>query len=303
MMFKNVLVPLDGSELAEAALPPAIFLAQRLNIPVTLIHVIERHAPEAVHGQHHLTGCDEACEYMDSVIARFPPDVHVESHVHTSEVSDVARSIVDHVVELESDLIVMCTHGRGGLRDWLFGSIAQQVLSMGSSPVLLIRPDKSGSAPPFQCQRLLVGLDGDPEHEQGLPVAAGLAQICQGTLHLVMVVRTRETLSGESAMAARFLPRAAQALLDAGQESAVEYLEQHVRRLQSEGLNVVASVGRGAPAEIIASTADETHANLIVLGTHGKAGMDAFWSDSVTPRIIQRTHVPVLLVRIHPAQP
>ena len=171
-MFSHLLIPLDGSHLAEAALPPTITLAHLLQAPVTLIHVIEHHAPKEVHGEHHLTGSEEAWTYLEEVAARFPPDIQVESHVHTSEVSDVARSIVDHVGELESDLIVMCTHGRGGLRSWLFGSIAQQVLLLGTSPVLLVHPDKAGIASPFRCRRLLIPLDGDPEHEQGLPVAA-----------------------------------------------------------------------------------------------------------------------------------
>jgi nucleotide-binding universal stress UspA family protein len=298
-MFKHLLVPLDGSHLAEAALPPAIYLAQLLHAPVTLIHVIEHDAPQEVHGEPHLTDCGEACTYLDEVAARFPPEIHVESHVHTSEVSNVARSIVDHVSELESDLIVMCTHGHGGLRRWLFGSIAQQVLSTGTSPVLLVQPDKTGHAPTFSCRRLLVPLDGDSEHEQGLPVAARLAQICQAALHLVMVIPTRGTLSGERASTARLLPGTMSALLDMTQQGAEEYLNRHVTRLQAAGLSVTESVGRGAPATVIARTAHDDEADLIVLGTHGKTGMDAFWSGSVTPRIFSRARIPLLLVRVH----
>jgi nucleotide-binding universal stress UspA family protein len=206
------------------------------------------------------------------------------------------------VTELESDLIVMCTHGQGGLRRWLFGSIAQQVLSLGTSPVLLIQPDKSGNAPAFSCRRLLVPLDGDPEHEQGLPVAARLAQIRSSALHLVMVVRTRDTLSGERASPARLLPATMSALLDMTQQGAEEYLNRHVTRLQAEGLSVTASVGRGAPATVITRTAQQINTDLIVLGTHGKTGMDAFWSGSVTPRIFGRAHVPLLLVRVHKSE-
>jgi nucleotide-binding universal stress UspA family protein len=303
MTFKHLLVPLDGSHLAEAALPPAISLAHLLQAPVTLVHVIERHAPEEVHGERHLTDSDEARTYLEEVAARFPPDIHVESHVHTSEVSDVARSIVEHVGELDSDLIVMCTHGRGGLRSWLFGSIAQQVLSLGTSPVLLVQPDKSDITSPFKCRRLLIPLDGDPEHEQGLPVAASLAQVCQAALHLLMVIPTRDTLSGERASTARLLPSTMSALLDMTEQGAEEYLQRHVKQLQAAGLPVTASVRRGAPAVVIARTAQETETDLIVLGTHGKAGMDAFWSGSVTPQVFSRARLPLLLVRVHKSGP
>ena len=153
-MFKHILVPLDGSHLAEAALPAAAYLAQKLQVPITLAHVIERDAPSKIHGEPHLANETEACAYLDRVAARaFPTELRVKCHVHTSAVSDVARSLVDHAGEFGADLIVMCTHGRGGLRDWLTGTLAQQVLSLGTTPVLLIHPTETGAAPALACRR------------------------------------------------------------------------------------------------------------------------------------------------------
>ena len=123
-MFQHLLVPLDGSSLAETALPAAAHLAQVLEASVTLIHVIEKDAPKEVHKDRHLSEPEEASAYLKEVAGRaFPPETKVEWHVHVEEVKDVARSIVHHSHELEQDLIVMCTHGWGGLRDLLFGSI------------------------------------------------------------------------------------------------------------------------------------------------------------------------------------
>ncbi len=298
-MFKHLLVPLDGSRLAEAALPAAAYLAQTLDAPVTLFHVIERDAPQAIHGERHLRDPDEARAYLDEVAAHaFPSGLHVERHVHTSEVNDVARSIVAHVGELEPDLIVMCTHGWGGLRGWLFGSIAQQVIGLGKTPVLLVQPAEDGGAPAFACRRLLVPLDGDPEHEQGLPIAAGLAHACGAALHLVVVVHTLRTLPGEQALTGRLLPGATSALLDLTQQDAGRYLHQHVAQLQAVGLSVSADVRRGDPAKAIVRTARRAAADLIVLGTHGKSGMDAFWSSSVAPKVASQTYAPLLLVPV-----
>src|SRR5689334_432780 len=165
-MFKHILIPLDGSRLAEAALGAGIYLAGLLGATVTLLHVIERDAPREVHGDRHLRDAAEATAYLDQVAARaFPPDIHVERHVHGPEVTDVARGIAGHVGELGPDLIVMCTHGRGGLRGWMFGRIAHQVVNLGTKPVLLVQPAESGATPPFSCRRLLVPLDGNPAHE------------------------------------------------------------------------------------------------------------------------------------------
>ena len=298
-MFTRILVPLDGSRLAEASLGAAAYLAKTLNLAVTLVHVIEYHAPDEIHGEPHLTTEEDARFYLDEVARRaFPKGIQVDPHVHTSEVKDVAASIVNHIQELKCDLVVMCTHGRGGLRSWLFGNIAQQVIRLGKTPVLLIEPLGSGESPAFVCKRLLVALDGNPDHEQGLPVAIDLARGCPADIHLVMVVPTRKELSMENAATATLLPGSTSALLDLTETSAREYLGHLVGTLSSEGISVTAEVRRGDPAKTIIRTARRVGADVIVLGTHGKAGMDAFWSGSLTPLVSSRSHLPLLLVPV-----
>jgi nucleotide-binding universal stress UspA family protein len=66
---------------------------------------------------------------------------------------------------------------------------------------------------------------------------------------------------------------------------------------------VAAEVQRGAPADVIVKTADRAQADLIVLSTHGRSQMDAFWSGSVTPKVAGRTHVPLLLVPVPETEP
>jgi nucleotide-binding universal stress UspA family protein len=298
-MFKHLLIPLDGSWLAEAALPAAAYLAQTLGAWVTLVHVVEQDAPQEIHGERHLSTPDEASTYLCEVASRaFPPGLRVEQHVHTAQVSDVARGIVEHGDELGPDLIVMCTHGQGGLRTWLFGSIAQQIIGLGMTPVLLVQPSRAEVASEFTCQRLLVPLDGNPDHEQGLSVAAGLAQVCKADLHLVMVVHTLRTLPGQRAAIGRLLPGVTSMLLDLTQEDAEESLSRQVAQLQAKGLSVTAEVQRGDPARAIVRAARRVQADVVVLGTHGRSGMDAFWSGSVAPRVSNRSHAPLLLVPV-----
>lgn len=298
-MFKHLLVPLDGSRLAESALPYAAFLAEKLGATITLIHIIEKNAPKEIHSEHHLTDPDEARSYLNEVAQRFfPPDIPVESHVHTSLVSDVAKSIVEHVAEIQHDLVVMCTHGHSGLREWITGSIAQQVIGRGDIPVLLVRPDESEDQPAFACRKLLIPLDGNPDHEQGLPVAAELAHVCEAVLHLVMVIPTYGTLAGTQAAAAKLLPGTMSAMLDMSEKSGEDYLRRHLEHWIDSGITVTAEVARGDPAQTIINTALQAKADLIVLGTHGKAGTDAFWSGSVTPKISSRCRIPLLLVPV-----
>lgn len=295
-MFKHLLVPLDGSRLAEAALPAAAVLAAALDASVTLLHIIERDAPAEIHGERHLTRKDEAFAYLEEVAKNaFPPDVKVSTHVHRAEVTDVARSIVDHTDELEPDLIVMCTHGQGGLRDLLAGSIAQQVTGMGATPVLLIRPEE-GAQPTPRFNRILLAMDGKTEHERGLEVVGEMAKKLNARLHLLTVIETLGTLGGKEAATGRLLPSATAAMLDLAEEGACEHLQTHLDDFAGQGVDVSAEVLRGDPAQVIAQTAKEEGDRLIVLGTHGKAGTGAFWHGSVAPRVLAQTHIPLLLI-------
>ena len=293
-MFKNILVPLDGSRLSEASLDSAAVLAQQLKSPVVLLHVIEQDAPTEVHKEHHLTTPDEAEAYLKSVAARaFPSGVKVETHVHSAPVSDVARSIVEHATnEFKPDLIVTCTHGRSGVRDALFGSIAQQIVTQGNTPLLLIKPGPA----PFQLRKILVPLDPDSIHDDGLPPAESLADSFHAEMHLLSVVPTFSTLVGEQAATSSLMPATTQAMLNLREENAVAHLKEHVTALNAKGIRAIAEVARGDPATTIMKSAEASHANLIILSTHRKAGIDAFWAHSVAPQVAQRTRTPLLLI-------
>lgn len=299
-MFKHLLVPLDGSHLAESALPVAAALASALGSEVTLIHLIEHHAPEEIHGDRHLTKKEDAIAYLGEVARRgFPPSVRVETHVHTTEISDVARSIVEHTSEFDPDLIVMCTHGQSGLYTLVAGSIAQQVIAMGKTPVLLIHPPENESSQTgVQFSKLLVAMDGQNEHETGLEVVAGLAQKVGAELHLLTVIETLGTLGGKEAAMGRLLPGATKAMLDIAEESAYDHLQSHAEAWALEGVRVTTEVRRGDPAAQIVEAAKGSGDDLIVLGTHGKAGFGAFWAGSVAPRVLSMTQIPMLLIPV-----
>ena len=300
-MFKHLLVPLDGSNLAEAALPYAASFAQTLGATVTLIHVIERNPPQKVHGATHLTDASAAQIYLDAIAQRlFPPSVKVICHVHTSEVSEVARSIVDHAGELQPDLIVMCTHGESDLRQRIFGSIAQQVVSIGKTSLLLIPPQDAGTSALPVLKSILVPLDGDPDHEQGIRVAVDVAAAYGASVHMLVVINTVDTLTGEKAVTSRMLPGMTAELLNISEQTASGYLREQLALFKSTGLvpGMTAEVARGEPARTIVATAKKIKSDLIVLGTHGKSGIDAFWQGSIAPRVSNRSDVPMLLVRL-----
>jgi nucleotide-binding universal stress UspA family protein len=292
--FQHLLVPLDGSHLAESSLPYASLLSQALGASVTLIHIIEHNPPQAVHGERHLREEKEALRYLEQIAREhFSTGTRVDFHVHTEEVRNVAKSIADHAGEMLLDLIVMCTHGESGLFD-LVGSIAQQVIGYSKTPVFLVQPNDEQKNASVSLQDFLVVLDGDPEHEQGLNAAGEIARLTYARLHLLTVIPTLGTLSGERAAAGRLLPGATSAMLDMTEECTAYYLEEQAAPWRLAGIIVRTTIRRGDPVQQILS--DSKDEDLIVLGTHGKAGVVAFWAGSVAPKIVSQTHVPILLV-------
>lgn len=300
MIIRSLLLPLDGSDLAENALPAAGYFAHLECASVTLIHVIEKGARNRVHDSRHLTQSQEAKRYLKEAAAHYlPEDMTVKRHVHEAAVRNVARSIVEHSLELKSDLIILCAHGRGGARDWLIGNIAQQVISRGPTPVMLLRP-KAPPAPgsPYSIRSILLPLDGVPEHERSASMAEEIAGKSGASIHLTMVVPTPETLAGELAAAGRLLPGSTAALLDLTEEGARNYLDRERERMEKTGISVTAQVLRGDPAGELAELANHRKDDLIVLGTHGKAGSTAFWNRSVAARVLGKIEIPALLIPV-----
>jgi nucleotide-binding universal stress UspA family protein len=298
-MFRHILVPLDGSRMAEAALSAASFLAEKFKAAVTLLHIIEKNAPREVHGQRHLTDAGEATAYLEGVARRaFREAAEVNIHVHAAEDQNVAAGIVGHAEELQYDLIVMCSHGRGRALHLFLGSIAEKIISMGTLPVLLIRLYGDDNIGPFSCNSLLLPLDGDPDHELALPAAKVLARTCRAFIHLALVIPGMGTLSGQEAATSRFLPGTMSRILEMSVEKADEYLQVRLKALRSENMEADSRVLRGDPAAAIDSAALLLGVDLIVMATHGKSGMDAFWAGSVGHKVSSRSRVPILLIPV-----
>lgn len=285
-MFRSLLVPLDGTQLSEAALPTVAYLAQRAGARVTLLHVVERHAPATIHGDRHLTSAGDAEDYLKDVAAKhLPPGENVTWHVHRREISDVAHSVADHADELEADLVIMSVHGREHVRHRLFGTLAQHVVRQGPAPILMLQPNAAGQIPvPFR--QLLAPLDGQAEHEAGLASAQELARLCDADVKLLMVVPTRATLAGTDAATGQLLPAATAEMLRLAEADAVHYLQQRLTPFTAAGVRASATVGRGEPAAIVCEQAARWSTDLVVLGTHGLTGFEAFWSGSVSPKLL-----------------
>jgi len=296
-MTRSILVPLDGSRLAEAALPQALLLARALGASIALLHVVEKASPRRVHGDIHLRTADEAESYLASTEERLVREGATASrHVHQGPAKRVAESIASHLLEIPYDYVVLCTHGSGGPGRALMGSVGQRVLAGASVPVLMVRPSEEPLAAAARYGTIMVALETG--HTDSLPVAAELARACSARLHLLVVIPTYATRRGGLRAVGRFLPGATLESLDQETEAVELYLAERRRELEAGGLTVTAQAARGDPGTVILEGARWIAPDLTVMATHGHRGLGAFWHGSVASEVCARCERPVLLVPV-----
>ncbi|HYP60161.1 MAG TPA: universal stress protein [Thermomicrobiales bacterium] len=294
----TLLVPLDGSRLAEATIPIALDLREHLNARVTLLHVLEHDAPESVHGDPHLRTEADATTYLAAVARRFAEGGEaVLTHVHPNPEHDVAKSIAAHAAEFGADLILIANHGRGGLRERIFGSIAQQVIREGIAPVLLVpvlSPAAVGRA--FNCQTMGVLVNGTAEAETVLPCAMALAKGLDAVIHLILAVPTVGTLPGDRAAVATLVPGTTRAILELEEANLAGYATEVRRLLGESGVRVEVSIVRGDPASATLAEAERLEVDLLAFATHAQSGLTGLWNASFGSKVLSRYTRPLLLV-------
>jgi nucleotide-binding universal stress UspA family protein len=289
-MYHRILVPLDGSELAELALVPAALLARRFNAQLWLIFVL---VPVPLESGPSVrlarAAVDQAQEYLQDVQRRLEADgLAVRAIVRWG---DPAGEILAAAQEGHADLIAMATHGRGGLGRWMIGSVADRVVRTATIPVLVVPARAAAAARRPGFRRLLVPLDGSALAEEALPHALLIARMFNATVELLSVVpRSDLTQYPES-----WFPDLE---YEALKEQRQRYLHDLVARLQQEGLQVVAALEAGDVPETIVRIAQSRAADLIVMATHGRGGITRWMLGSVAAKLLAAAPVPLLLVRV-----
>lgn len=291
-MFERILVPLDGTPLAEEALRPAVSLAREGGADVHLATVV---TPIRAEFSDMVPGvADEAPDdsYMQRIAARVR-DAGV-AHVAIARLSgsDIADCLEAHRKEVGADLVVMCTHGRGAVqRAWL-GSVADALVRVSEAPILLVRGDSGVDLPipdlraDMRFRRVLVPLDGSHFSRQALSHAVRLGGD-EGTTYVL--ARVIEASSGSTGSG-----------LDKARPLAEAKMKLEVQSFQSNGRAVESAV-EFAPsaAQGILDLARRSTAEVIVIATHGLSGVKRLLLGSVADKVVRGADVPVLVVRPH----
>jgi nucleotide-binding universal stress UspA family protein len=294
-MLRTLIVPLDGSDLAERALPYAVRLASAGGGRLVLVRAALGPPPSGLDWERQQAiAVAEAETYIARVAARLATRVPVATAVPYGR---AAHEILESVKQFDADGIVMATHGRTGASHLVYGSVAEAVLAHGSVPVFLVhgRPGEA-VATPFDppSARILVPLDGSAFSEAALPVAAEMLGIAGELVLLTVVAPPDHVERDESGRVRVYLDQQE----DAARREALNYLYALGTQLQTSNpdLHVTFDVRVGDPAEGIVLAEVERSVDLVVMATHARTGLPRAFLGSVAGAVVRTGHTPVLLV-------
>jgi nucleotide-binding universal stress UspA family protein len=296
-MFKKILVPLDGSELAERALPPAMTIARKAQGEIILLRVpAHQQVILPSTAGYGLPLSEETIEHDRGRVESYLSAVGEEWQepgltIHTQAlVGDVAGTIIDTASIEDADLIVISTHGYSGIRRWMLGSIAERVLRAAPCPVMVIRD----TGP---IKRVMVTLDGSRLAEEALRPGLEIARVLNCTTTLFRVDQHEKLSNVELGMLEAASNVLSQEVAQANTDRVSSYLECMAEKYRSPGQDIGTTVLKGNAAESILEFIDDQQVDLVSIATHGYTGLRRWVYGSVTEKVLRKANCAMLIVR------
>ena len=300
--FHSILVPLDGSPLAEQALPLATDLARQKGARLRLVLVHEPPpAPRDALAANMFVAVDRVNQrgergYLRSVQRRLRED-GIRLSAAATLTGHPGPALAEFARETGADLVVMATHGRSGIRRAWLGSVADYLIRHLELPILLVRAPETPatSVPERPSRQILVPLDGSALSEQALAPACRLARAWRAELTPVnIVLPVMLPADGNLPLPSAYDGNATEQC----RQDAQQYLDgvsERVREwgVRAEGIAMVGWSTAGALLDIARPDA----VGAIVLATHGRSGLRRWALGSVADKLIRAAEVPVLVVR------
>jgi len=304
--FRSILVPLDGSLLAEQAIPIALAIAQRARSKLKLVLIHEplvQMEPGPAYTKVELAMLKADREYLRSVTTRLRERLGRSISSAVIQGIPVAQTLATYIRELAADLVVMTTHGRGGFRRAWLGSVTDRLIRTSEIPILVVRPREGGDTKPgvesmepgVELREILVALDGSPLAEAALEPAIALARLWDAEISLVQVVRP-VVLTSDPPLP--FPTGYSDEVTAIRRESAQDYIRDVAERVREAGVRStgIAVIG-GAVPETLIDLAAPGRVSLVAVATHGRGGLKRLVLGSVADKVVRAAEVPVLVVR------
>lgn len=263
-MVKRILVPVDGSRFSEQLIAPAAQIARATGTPLALLRVIERADEQA-----------EAKRYVDALAV----PAGAEGLCRQASTDGVAAAIGDEARRLPGTLVAMCSHGRSGAMQALFGSVALQVLRSLGEPLVVFRPQADGPPALSRVGQIVLPLDGSELSETIVPQAAALAKWLGAKVVVVSVLE-------QSARPEPGVP--------ASDVQEANYVRSKAREIAERwGVPVSWEVLHGDAKQAIPDYVRGLGDAMLAMTTHGRTGLRSVLAGSVTAQCLRDAQVPV----------
>jgi len=276
-MYDEILLALDGSDCAAAAADDALTLAARYDATLHVHGVVETFgvstAEERKARERETT---ERLEAFAERAAEAGVDCEIDQHTGFAD-----KELLAAIDDVGADLVVMGTHGRTGVQEFLLGSIAAQLVRHSPVPVFTT-PASEGWSP----ETVLVPTDGSEYAEEAATHAIDVASRLDAAVHVVSVVD-----SGEFGYEFPSMD-----IPDMLAEGANDAVDRVIERAVDRDVPTTSEVVQGRPSRRILDVAEERGADLIVLGTHGHSALGRLIVGSVAERVVRGAEMPVLVV-------
>lgn len=302
-MFDTILVPLDGSQLADCVLPHVAAISRAFDAEIILLRMLEKNLAGTSAQMFDLLNWQinktKSALYLEKTKERFQ-DLSVRARIAVVE-GLVAKGIIEFAQSEGIKLIVLSTHGRNGLTEWGISSITQKIILSAQTSLLLVRAHQYGnfsdqlSAAPFY-RRILVPLDGSQRAENVLPIVTQLAHLHKSQIHLVHVAKMPE-------MARQMPPIAedidlANRVIERNCAEAAQYLERLKARSYLEGITVQTHLITSENAAVTLHQLEEQEQiDLVALNAHGYSGNHQWPYGSMVNNFILYGKAPLLIVQ------
>ncbi len=284
----TIIVPLDGSDLAEHALSAALRVAPPMHAALLLLRVVPELPPEERVRQA------ASVESADAYLAPLADRVR-EAGLPVQVVTCAGNAwerIVENAITWHASLIVMGTHGRGAVDRLLHGSVADAVVRHSAIPVLLV-PARAEHHATLDGDCVLVSVDGSGFAERALGVGAEIARELTAPLFILRATFWDPTPTNGLAPS--------MGAIDMMEQESKEYIERLVDEVRRAGIDARGRSMFSPAARAIVEMAEEANAALIVMATHGRGGLSRLTMGSVATEVVTHARRPVLLVRAQAA--
>ncbi len=291
MNFNKILVPVDFSEFSDMAVDYALFLAENYNARITLMHSLVLHH-EDVEGETHLKDYAKFAQDKEKEIRAELQQRHnreagkrglsIEAHIRRG--INAADSILEYIDEQEFDLVVMGTHGRTGLKKFLYGSVAEKVVRLSPIPVLTTHQKLQK----FSLQKILVPIDFSDNSKKALDFAEPIAKKFDSRLTFLHVV--------EQEVPPAYYAATVESIFSIDKDFKDRSIEKLKELTGYEEKDADLVITEGRSHKDIVDYAEDNNFDLIIMATRGLSVLDHFLIGSTTERVVRLASCPVLTV-------